>query len=97
MRVKNNVEYHLEGLVKILLVGEKVYNRMGKELVITSLMEGKHKRNSKHYIGDAADFRTWYFTPPEMLDVVEQLRNLLGGDYDVVLEPDHIHVEYDPK
>jgi hypothetical protein len=30
-------------------------------------------------------------------DAVEELRLFLGPEYDVVVETDHLHVEWDPK
>jgi hypothetical protein len=31
------------------------------------------------------------------LAIRNQIKELLGPDYDVVIENDHIHIEYDPK
>ena len=66
----------------------------GSELVVTSTYEGNHGAGSLHYANDAFDFRTpsWF----GKLDG-EKLAGKLGGGYDVVVESDHIHVEWDPK
>ena len=48
---------------------------------------------SLHYQGKAFDLRTWHVIE----EVAKQLRTYLGKDYDVIVEKDHIHVEYDPK
>jgi hypothetical protein len=67
------------------------------DIVITSGIDGVHKIGSKHYTGDALDIRRSNI-PPKLLDTyLTRLRGRLGGDYDVILEHDHIHVEYDPK
>jgi hypothetical protein len=29
--------------------------------------------------------------------MVAEIRSALGSDYDVIIEPDHLHVEYDPN
>jgi hypothetical protein len=70
---------------------------LGLELTITSGTDGKHKRGSKHYSGEALDVRTRNLTKANVKRVVDMLAARLGRGYDVVLETDHIHVEYDPK
>ena len=70
----------------------------GQNIVITSGTNGTHMTGSKHYTGDALDMRTSNFpTPSAMMTFVDGLRKRLGGDYDVVVEKDHLHCEYDPK
>ena len=74
-------------------------------MVITSGAEGKpgdrnHMKKSKHYPANniegksnADDYRfmdfAWLWG--------KKAKELLGKAYDVVVEKDHIHVEYDPK
>ena len=65
------------------------------QITITSANDGKHQTASKHYQGDAIDLRIWSL--PDLLGMADQLRQELGPDYDVVIEPDHLHIEYDPK
>ena len=66
--------------------------------VITSALDGKHSEKSLHYKGLAIDLRTKHIPSAGTLDaIVEAIRRSLGLQYDVVLESDHIHVEYDPK
>ena len=76
------------------LVAETVYRKFGAEAVITSGREGKHRQGSLHYKGLALDFRTSNVRHP--IEVIAALKQALGPDYDAVLEPDHVHVEYDP-
>lgn len=71
--------------------------------VITSLRDSEHGSHSLHYggpIGDvriqACDVRTRNLTEAEQRVAVMQLRKYLGEAYDVVPEPTHIHIEYDP-
>lgn len=83
-----------------LIVVDSVYRVFGPELVITSLNDSKHSLTSLHYSGQAADLRTHYFTGPTQVDLVASaIRSALGHntDYDVVIEKDHIHFEYQPK
>lgn len=84
-----------------------VYNHYGYGCVLTSGNDGKHKEGSKHYTGNAIDLRTRhlglntglhaYTARMYPTDIARELRLALAENYDVVLESDHIHVEYDPK
>ncbi len=69
----------------------------GKEIVITSIFDGNHGKHSLHYVGRAFDMRIWIYSHDELSVLIDKLREALGEDYDVVLESDHIHIEYDPK
>ena len=86
-----------------------IYKSHGQELVVTSGTEGHpgdgvHKHDSLHYSGYAFDCRIWYFKTGTTAEnnqkvnaVAKAIREELGKDYDVLVEEDHIHVEYDPK
>lgn len=78
------------------IVAEQIYKKFGAECVITAGTDGKHMEGSLHYKGCALDMRTWNVAGRE-LQVKVELQQALGKDYDVVLEKDHIHVEWDPK
>lgn len=81
-----------------------------EELTVTSATDGKHSKNSLHYSGRAIDLRFWDYvqkwteTPtgweaeldPKYYQLIRTLREELGGEYDVVIEGDHLHVEWDP-
>jgi len=89
---------------RALNIIEDVYvNVAGHESIITSTTEGTHSPGSLHYAGQAVDValpgaHNMYVRPGGSANaVVKKLREKLGKDYDVVLEKDHIHVEYDPK
>ncbi len=73
---------------------------IGKEMVITSAFDGKHKPSSFHYKHRALDIRTVHLTEEELEKLMEFLKeNLVKLGYDVIYEkePPHIHIEYDPK
>lgn len=71
-----------------------IYKRYKKEIVVTSTFEGNHGAGSLHYGDDAFDFRR----AGRLNDrVVSEIREVVGPDYDVVVKPDHNHIEYDPK
>ena len=63
------------------------------EMVITSTYEGTHSEGSLHYANLAVDIRR---SREKILSFHEIVREL-GDDYDVILETDHMHIEYDPK
>lgn len=68
------------------------------EAVVTSLRDGTHSVNSLHYKGLAADFRTRDFTPEAQKALQAAVHEGLNPrGYDVLLESDHLHVEFDPK
>ncbi|MEN3039762.1 MAG: hypothetical protein ABDI07_11565, partial [Candidatus Kryptonium sp.] len=71
----------------------------GKEMVITSANDSKHRQDSLHYKDLAIDIRTRHLEKYEKELVLSYLRAKLGEDYDVIFEenPEHIHIEYDPK
>lgn len=75
----------------------KVYKQLGKELVVTSLCDGRHSKNSLHYFGNAVDLRTRHLKDKEKAEVTVLLAKILGKDYDCVLEDTHLHVEFDPE
>ena len=43
------------------------------------------------------DLRTHDLLPAVTIDVHKELKKALGEQFDVCLEDDHIHVEFDPK
>jgi hypothetical protein len=84
-------------LLLALQIINSVFTQHICELTITSLDDGVHKKDSKHYLGLACDCRTRDLKIRTLIDIVEDLRNTLGEDFDVVVEKDHLHIEYDPK
>jgi hypothetical protein len=75
---------------------EPSFNSRGVDLVITAGTDGKHMVGSLHYKGMALDIRTRNIVGNEV-EVLAELKTALGPAFDVVLEGDHIHLEYDPK
>ena len=107
----NNLDKKLEEQLRnIALLWKAFFPADTDGLTITSGCEGSkddgvHKPSSLHYpensptlLGRAIDLRT-FDVPKERLTnaLLPSLRLLLGTDFDVVLEKDHIHLEYDPK
>ncbi|HZK07853.1 MAG TPA: hypothetical protein VFC92_06595 [Bacteroidales bacterium] len=100
MRLKDN-SVIIQGIRPELLfamqVVDGVYDTHGQELVITSVVDGGHDFTSLHYSGGAFDARTFYFTVKVLHSVHREIKKRLGVDFDVVLESNHMHIEYQPK
>jgi hypothetical protein len=80
-----------------IIVAEGVYKNHGQELVVTSVTDSKHSRTSLHYVGFAFDLRT-RDTPIKILPLIKKdLQEALTDEFDVVLEKDHFHIEFQPK
>lgn len=80
-------------------VAEMVYRYNGLRLVVTSLTDSHaHKPKSLHNKGLAVDIRIRNI-PHDLLRMVHgSLHSVLNGmGFDVVLEKDHIHIEFQPK
>ena len=83
-------------------VAAEVWKHHGKMLVVTSGNDSEHKKASKHYTDEACDYRTRYFADhSHTLAVANELRGRLDEEigpnlFDVIVEKDHIHCEYDP-
>jgi hypothetical protein len=77
-----------------LRVLEALFDDEGVACVITSGDDGTHKQGSKHYGGDALDIRTRTITQHKAQLIVQHARRALGSSFTVLLEHDHIHVQY---
>lgn len=79
-------------------IAEMVYRYNGLKLVVTSLTDGQHMPDSLHYKGLAADIRTRDIPDVLLRSVHGSLSSVLSPmGFDVILEKDHIHLEFDPK
>ena len=73
----------------------------GVRCVVTSMWDGIHMQNSFHHYGMAADVRSnEIVSRPMKTRVLERVRELLGSEYDVVLEApghpnEHFHLEWE--
>jgi hypothetical protein len=110
VKVKNGVKFEefRPCVVTLIETLGEVANEINKDIWITSANDGKHKNGSKHYSNEALDIRIKNLSSEESWIVHKRLSGLndlvdynnepfYKNCYDVVLESDHIHVEYDPK
>ncbi len=84
-------------LVLAVVAAERVLEEIGVDCVISSGIDGRHSAGSLHYAGGALDLRSREVAPEKMNVLIARLRECLGEDFDVVLEVDHIHIEFQPK
>lgn len=68
-----------------------------QDMMITSGNDSRHMPGSKHYTDEALDFRTKTLTKTQQRALADTVQRRLGRHYDVVLESDHLHVEYDQE
>lgn len=85
-------------MVMGLIVAEGYFRSNGiDEMVVTSVVDGVHGFGSLHYVGYASDVRTWEILDDLLPKFTGGLSEALGPEFDVVLESDHIHIEFKPK
>lgn len=96
IRVKEGVRFEMlrPEIYGIFNVIDELWQANNSEAMITSAADGVHKNNSKHYNGYALDLRSWNLHDPA--SIAKALQDMLGADYYVLLESDHIHCQYNP-
>ena len=90
-------------MLYVIAEAETIWTSFGRKegVTITSTTEGKHMPNSKHYQGCALDLRIHYWDIDTAKSVAQLLYQRLMTHspdevcFQVILEPDHIHVEID--
>jgi hypothetical protein len=86
----------LPPVLQLAVVVAEVYAEFGMQCVITSGTDGKHGPKSLHYVGRALDFRTRHLAAGVANQIASRCRERLGDGFDIVVEGDHIHGEFDP-
>jgi len=84
-------------VVLSIMTVSTISQRLAIDTVVTSVTDGVHSRTSLHYSGSAVDFRISHIEPGRAKNLVERIRAALTDEFDVVLESDHVHVEFQPK
>jgi len=86
-----------EILLAVIIANDLMERTFNRGLTLTSVTDShKDKPSSLHNVGMAFDMRTWEMSGNEKAKFSSELRNLLGEEYDVVEEGNHIHIEFDP-
>lgn len=80
-----------------IMVADSYCKDINVDCVLTSGIDGRHSIKSKHYSGNALDFRTRDMNGTQQTMFADAMTVALGTDYDVVLEHNHLHVEYEPR
>jgi len=99
MSIKPGVEVNglqTEMLLAFVIANE-IYSEYGVKCTLTEATGGKHGVASLHYVGFAIDLRTRDMSASMAEIITQKLKEALGDQYDVVLEKDHIHIEFQPK
>ena len=96
----------LFGISNEMLVGHLIvceaFREMGYEVIITSVRDSEHSTKSKHYTGNAIDYRLRHLEAVNTIDkLYKMIKSRLNSEFDVVVEDigteyPHLHVEYDP-
>ncbi len=81
-------------MVLAYVMAKPILEKHGQSAVITSLCDGVHSRQSRHYIGYAMDLRTRDMAIDDKQKVADKIADALGDEYFVLLESDHIHVQF---
>ena len=79
---------------------ERIFNKHGYPLVITSTNDSMHKIGSLHYPGLAVDVRTRHLAKELAPFVADQIRDelkVLSEKFTVIYKPTHIHIHYDRR
>ena len=105
IRLKEGVRVHgiQPEIVFAIAVARDVWLRhSADELVVTSVIDGKHARPSFHYSGSAVDFRIHNVPQVYRAAAVIELKERLGPDYEVIHESvgepnEHVHVHFRPR
>lgn len=98
LQFKEGVQLTVTKAVNEILRGvEAVYRKFDVPCVVTAGTDGVHGEQSKHYTGEALDFRIRDLKPEQRDALVQLCKKSLIQGHDVVLEHDHLHVEWDPK
>lgn len=100
LKIKENV--NLVGLQPQMIIAaisaNDFCNTVAKvDCVITSALDAKHSDTSLHFAGFALDIRTREMSETMQNMFRNAMEQSLGTQYDVLLEGDHLHIEFQPK
>jgi len=101
--VKENVRFRklIPEIYNILFALDMLFGSHGVDCVITSANDSTHSAGSLHYVDRALDLRSQHLQDGEERQVVDELQQILGADYQVLFEDEgtnneHIHIGWRP-
>lgn len=86
-------------MVLALLILDPVFAQFGEDVVLTSANDGDHGA-IVHYVGLAVDLRTRGIpkaTLPKMQSAALKALGGVASEYDLLIESNHFHLEWDPR
>lgn len=97
-----NGAHFLPAIARIVQAAHETAPAMVDDTVwVTSANDGKHMTNSRHFSNKAFDIRIRNIKGSRVQQEAKawaaRIKTILGADYDIVVESDHLHVELDPK
>jgi len=90
-----NLCFELKSKLQDIEKACKLYNGQVYTMIITSGNDSVHMKGSKHYINAAIDIRS--NDMKQISNTVTAIKLVLGKNYDIIFERNHIHIEFDAK
>lgn len=84
-------------LIPAMVVAEGLCHEYGVQPVVTSIADGTHKPFSSHVRGMAFDLRVRDIPETKREGFRRKLESRLTSEFQVILEPTHIHIQFKPK
>lgn len=96
MKLKEDVKVQgiASEIVLALILIEPIATKFNIDLVVTSVRDGTHGVNSKHKLGYAVDIRTRDLLTTDIDDFAKETKETLSDEYFVLVESDHIHIQF---
>ena len=97
--IKKGVVFHClkKEILDLINLLDTFTNKINKNIWITAARNGKHRKDSYHYLDLALDIRRWNLTSKQIEQMRKYVEDTLGIFYDFVLEKNHIHIEFDKR
>ena len=92
MQIKAGVK--IQGIKPEMILACQVTEFWLPGFTMTSCIDGKHSTRSKHKLGYAIDIRTRDISLDQCQTATSGIQQALGGEYFVLLETDHIHIQF---
>lgn len=82
-------------LLPILLNASMWSNKTAIGVVVNSIDDGKHGKNTRHGLSNTVDLDTEGDKPADLENLFKYMVATMPDGYDVIHETDHLHVERD--